>query len=285
MENTLFYEDLVESERILYTPSLFAKSSLLHLQEIGKLRAQKQHTSQRAHLASYLFFTVLSGFGTLEYNHKLYYLNPGDCVFIDCRNPYAHRTSQNLWTLQWIHFDGPFLANVYEKYMERGGQPVFHPADSASFLEIWQVLYDTAVSVDYIRDMRINEYLNCILTLLMKESWNPEVKRINTKKQNLLEIRNYLDLHYTEKVSLDTLAETFFINKFYLTRIFKEQFGISITNYLLQKRITHAKHLLRFTDKTVEAIGFECGMGAVHYFSKTFKRIEGIPPGEYRRLW
>ena len=77
----------------------------------------------------------------------------------------------------------------------------------------------------------------------------------------------------------------FYINKFYLTRIFKEKFGVTLNNYLLQIRITHAKQLLRFTDKTVETIGVECGMGSVHYFSRMFKKIEGISPSEYRKIW
>ena len=65
------------------------------------------------------------------------------------------------------------------------------------------------------------------------------------------------------------------LNKFYLTRIFKEQFGTSINSYLIEKRITHAKQLLRFTDKSVESIGMECGMGAPYYFSRMFKNVEG----------
>lgn len=43
---------------------------------------------------------------------------------------YSHSTSDNLWSLQWCHFYAPFLPAVYGKYKERGGRPVFHPADS-----------------------------------------------------------------------------------------------------------------------------------------------------------
>lgn len=49
---------------------------------------------------------------------------------IDCRKAYSHSTSDNLWSLQWCHFYAPFLPAVYGKYKERGGRPVFHPADS-----------------------------------------------------------------------------------------------------------------------------------------------------------
>lgn len=285
METALFHGDLVESKRILYTPSNFAKVSLMHLQEIGELQAQKTHINKRNNLASYLFFIVLSGSGTLEYNQKIYSLSAGDCVFLDCHKMYSHQTSKNLWKLQWIHFYGPAMASIYEKYIERGGQPYFHPKNLSAFQSVWEKIYHLAESSDYIRDMRINENLTSLLTLLMEESWHPDNRRTSSKKQNLLEIKDYLDKHYEEKITLDDLSSRFFINKFYLTRIFKIQFGVSVNNYILQIRISHAKQLLRFTNKTVESIGIECGLGAVPYFSRMFKKVEGISPSEYRKRW
>lgn len=119
----------------------------------------------------------------------------------------------------------------------------------------------------------------------MEESWHPDNQHTGTKKQNLLDLKNYLDKNYSQKITLDDLSGRFLINKFYLTRIFKAQFGVSVNNYLLQKRITHAKQLLRFTDQTVEEIGAECGMGDLYYFSRMFKKVEGISPSEYRKKW
>lgn len=75
----------VTSSRILYTPSTFARTSLLHLQEVGSLQAIHPHTSTRTNLTSFLCFVVLSGNGTLTYEGTTYELSAGDCVFIDCR--------------------------------------------------------------------------------------------------------------------------------------------------------------------------------------------------------
>jgi len=77
----------------------------------------------------------------------------------------------------------------------------------------------------------------------------------------------------------------FYINKYYLTKVFKEQYGQSITAYLLNLRITKAKQHLRFSEKSVEEIGMEVGLGAPHYFSQTFKSVEGVPPSTYRKQW
>ena len=108
----------VSSSRIIYTPSTFARTSLLHLQEVGSLQAVHPHVSQREDLVSFLCFIVLSGEGELSYEEKTYQLGQGDCVFIDCRKAYSHSTSDNLWSLQWCHFYAPSLPAVYEKYKE-----------------------------------------------------------------------------------------------------------------------------------------------------------------------
>lgn len=286
METPLFYGDLVTTKRIIYTPSVFAKTNLLHLQEIGELTAQKPHKSKRANLSSYLFFIVVRGTGVLEYDGVHYDLKGGDCVFVDCRKPYYHETSEDLWTLKWVHFYGPNLHGIYQKYIERGGQPCFHPADLSGYERLLAMLYKIASSSSYIKDMQIYEKLAGLLTLVMEESWNPELnQRSATKKLDLQSIKEYLDQHYQEKISLDELSNLFFINKFYLTRIFKEQFGFSVNNYLTQVRITHAKQLLRFSDLSIERVGTLCGLGDANYFSRVFKKVEGMSPGEYRRHW
>lgn len=286
MDTSLFSGNLVTSSRIICTPSVFAKTNMIYLQEIGELHAKQPHTSRRENLTSYLFFLVLSGSGTLEYDGSLYTLSKGDCVFLDCRKTYFHRSSENLWSLKWIHFYGSNMNGIYNKYTERGGLPCFHPQSFHAFEALWADLYLLASSDIHIRDMKIFEKLASLLSLLMEESWNPELNvKSSAKKQNLQNVKEYLEHHYNDKITLDALASNFYINKFYLTRIFKEQFGISINSYLQQIRITHAKQLLRFTDYTIEKIGSECGMKDANYFTRTFKKIEGISPTEYRKQW
>ena len=178
------------------------------------------------------------------------------------------------------------MTGIYEKYTERGGLACFRPQSLAPYQKILDSLCESAASSDYVRDMKIFEQLTALLSLLMQDSWHPgSTAKPTSRKYNLQQIKDYLDFHYPETIRLDDLAETFYINKFYLTRIFREQFGVSINAYLLSLRITHAKQLLRFTDFSIEKIGIQCGMKDANYFSRMFKKVEGISPGEYRRQW
>lgn len=286
MDNLFSNSSSVSSSRILYTTSPFARTSLIHLQEIGSLKALKPHTSRRSNLSSYLFFMVESGSGVLEYGGVNYDLHPGDCVFIDCKKPYSHTTdASNLWTLRWCHFYGPTMASIYNKYCERGGRPVFRPEDSAPFFSVLSGLVSVAKSSDYMRDMRINALLSELMVCIMSESWHPEDKALPNRKSSVLDVKQYLDDNYASRITLEELCSRFYISKYYLTHSFKEQFGLSITAYLQSVRITHAKQLLRFSHKTVEEIGYETGIGAPAYFSRVFKEVEGVSPSVYREQW
>lgn len=290
LQNLMTTTPSVSSDRILYTPSPFARSSLFYLQEVGTLRAIRPHTSTRSNLTSYLCFVVLRGSGCLKYGEETYELGEGDVVFIDCRSSYSHSTpavqdGMDLWNLQWVHFYGPSLTSIYLKYMERGGRPVFHPKDITPITSILTKLYQLASSSDYIRDMRINQALSELLTLLMEESWHPDTTKKTAKQAKVIEVKMYLEEHYMEKISLDVLAEQFFINKYYLSKLFKESYGMTINAYILSVRITRAKQLLRFSDRTIDEIGEKVGIADGNYFARVFKKIEGVTPSEYRKMW
>ena len=285
MPPSLFPETYTSSNRIIYTPSEFAKSSLLYLQETGELKAQRPHTKSRSGLDSYLFFIVLSGSGELQYNDITYTLKPNDCIFIDCKQPYAHITSDDLWKLKWVHFDGQSMPAVYNKYVSRGGEPAFSVEQPEQYINLLDDIFTIASSDDYIRDMKINEKLSSLLTLIMSKSWNPGKAQSAPKRSELSAIKAWLDNNYSTRVSLDELANQFYIDKYYLSKIFKEKYGITINTYVSQKRITAAKQLLRFSDKTIEQVGCEIGITDTNYFTRLFRKIEGITPGEYRKLW
>ena len=111
------------------------------------------------------------------------------------------------------------------------------------------------------------------------------MKRGTGREYSLQDIKSYLDENWQKKIALDELAEMFYINKYYLARLFKNQYGSSILNYVMDQRITQAKKMLRFTDKQIEVIGRDCGFDDANYFTRMFKKVEGNSPSEYRKLW
>ena len=285
--------DSVSSNRIIYTPSTFARSSLIHLQETGTLQATHPHKNERSGLSSCLFFTVLRGSGRLTYEGKEYDLASDDCVFIDCKKPYSHETGNNtdvekkneeLWSLQWCHFYGPNMGAIYRKYQERGGKPVFRTSQLNSYHDILDELYTIASSPDYVRDMRIHEKLSSLLILLMEDAWDDAQMQSTSDTLDIQAIKDYLDENFTKRISLDDLAGGFYLNKYYLMKLFKDRYGMTINAYLNQARITWVKQQLRFTDKTVETLAAELQIEPA-YLSRLFKKVEGVSPTSFRKSW
>ena len=103
------------------------------------------------------------------------------------------------------HFTVPLLCAIPSGCKMRNTRSVvvssymFHPDDLTPFTLLLTELYNLASSSDYIRDMRINEKLGSLLTLLMEQSWHPESVTVSRKRMELAAVKEYLDEHFTEK--------------------------------------------------------------------------------------
>lgn len=301
--STLFTNESVSSSRIIYTPSPFARSSLLFLQETGTLQAKRPHVSSRQNLQSYLFFVVLDGEGWLEYpaspghNGQHYELSKGSAVFIDCRKGYSQSSSESLWHLSWIHFNAASMPAIYNKYCERGGKCVFHLDDPAPFVSLLDDLYETANGSSFVRDVEINTLLSEMIGLLFQETVYEENEKpvgmntgantcgSNGERIDVSAIKSYIDTHYQEPLSLESLGERFYFSKHYIARAFKETFGMSVGSYITIVRVGRAKELLRFSDMSILEVGIASGYEDTNYFSRCFKKVEGCSPSEFRRNW
>jgi len=93
---------------------------------------------------------------------------------------------------------------------------------------------------------------------------------------------DYIDKHYREKISLVSLADLCGISPSYLSRLFKKVTGYKYAYYVNMVRIDHAKRLLTSTNKSVSDISLDLGFEDTGYFTKVFKKLEGVTPSHYR---
>ena len=93
-----------------------------------------------------------------------------------------------------------------------------------------------------------------------------------------------IDYDLTADLSLKKLALLLNINPSYLSTLFKKETGTTLTEYVNRKRIDHAILLLNTTDMQVQNIALYCGIPDVNYFTKTFKKLVGKTPKEYRLM-
>lgn len=100
----------------------------------------------------------------------------------------------------------------------------------------------------------------------------------------ILRAIDYIREHYQESVSLEEIAGTLDITPEYLSTLFNREMGENFSSFLKKFRISHAKRLLKETDKKIYEIASEVGYADPKYFNRVFKEVEGISPGDYRGL-
>ncbi len=101
--------------------------------------------------------------------------------------------------------------------------------------------------------------------------------------QKVHEVALYLQTHIHESVSLEELAQRFFMSRSYLTRSFRNVTGFSVVEYITYIRIQKAQQLLRESDRSITEIADLCGFGNITYFEKVFKTTTGHTPVQYRK--
>ena len=106
----------------------------------------------------------------------------------------------------------------------------------------------------------------------------------NERTTNLIkDITIYIEEHYSEKITLEMLANEASISVYYLSHIFRQHTNQTPIEYLNQYRLSTAANMLRTTDNSIMDISFECGFNNVSYFNRAFKAKYNMTPKEYRK--
>lgn len=101
-------------------------------------------------------------------------------------------------------------------------------------------------------------------------------------KKIIREIKQYLRTHYRENISLESLSAQFYMNPNYISQLFKNEVGITLTAHLNQIRMEMARHFLRDSQKRVNDVAALVGYQNAQNFSVAFKKAYGMTPREFR---
>lgn len=105
------------------------------------------------------------------------------------------------------------------------------------------------------------------------------------ENQNIAFIKQYIDEHWDQNLSLQMLAQMVYLHPDYVSKLFKQDYGINITKYINSVRVEHAKDLLISTDKKSQEIALSVGFESAIYFGRVFKQETGHTPMEFRQLY
>jgi two-component system response regulator YesN len=98
-------------------------------------------------------------------------------------------------------------------------------------------------------------------------------------------IKRWISANYNQHADLNTLAGMVYLTPSYLSKLFKQETGLTLTDYMIEIRIRKAKQLLKNApDLKIHEIGTEVGYPDPAYFNKLFKKVVGVTPNEYKRI-
>ena len=97
-----------------------------------------------------------------------------------------------------------------------------------------------------------------------------------------LDVANYVRHHLSEPISVEKMAEEFFLSRPYLSARFRQETGQTLTDFILREKTEEAKRLLRYSEKSLSAVSAYLGFSSHSHFARVFKQYAGMTPGEYR---
>lgn len=241
------------------------------------------HSSPHTHYCTEIFY-VTEGTGQFQIEDKIYPVCAHDLIIV---NPNVSHTelSHNANPLAYIvlGLEDVELTSTEEK------DTSFCIINLKEIKEIVRFYFDQIIKEmkETSPDSQIlcrNLTENLIIHLSRQADFAVTLAPIQKRNPRVcITVRQYIDNHFKENITLDMLAELSHVSKYHMVHVFTEEYEISPINYLIYKRIEEGKKLLQTTDYSLALIGRTLGFSSPSYFSQAFKKQVHCTPMEYRK--
>jgi len=126
------------------------------------------------------------------------------------------------------------------------------------------------------------EFLSLIYLYRSKNVYHNHVDFDNITSK-IYNITAYIHSNFTEELSLNTIADQFYISSYYLSHQFKKVTNFTLTEYIQLTRIRNAQTMLLSTNDPITDIAFACGFNSFSQFNRAFNNFVGVSPSKFRK--
>jgi len=134
-------------------------------------------------------------------------------------------------------------------------------------------------------EILVKSYLQKFFVLLYRNSSDVfPLRTYNSSMETVFNVQKYIEENCTEEINLKKLSELFYIDMYYLSRLFKETTGFKFKEYLILQRISRAKDRLFYANDSITKVCMDSGFNNVNHFIRIFKKYTGTTPHKYRLM-
>lgn len=239
---------------------------------------------------------VLSGSGRYRIEERCYHVVEGDLIIINPgmkHQALLSEVSEMPTTEFFVGFSDIQLGNLPPNYLPLPGDGhILHTKG-----ELRQKLFKICSSMEAEnavckqgRYFMLKAYLMQMLLLVLREQCEPMERPTGcsfdsvNKKYVVEQMVNYFEDHYSEKISLDQIAENMYLSPFYISKIFKSETGDTPIRHLINIRLEKAKELLeKGWGGSIQEVAASVGYDDAYHFSKLFKKHYGLSPSQVKK--
>ncbi|SEM17037.1 AraC-type DNA-binding protein [Paenibacillus sp. cl141a] len=259
----------------------------LHVRFAGESQTLPEHALGPKIFDHYLLHVIESGHGAFRTETDRYQLGPGDCFLIHPGQivSYVSDASQP-WRYRWVAFDGEHADEEISRLGLTPEKPVLHLVENNPIPGYVSLIQGHFQSREESSHMAAIGYLHLIWAEIMNQSDRPSRLTLSEPQvqRTVKQMINYMASQYAHPVSIEQMCTSLGYNRAYLSRIFKQETGMTPITYLLKLRIDQSKRLLRERpDLSIEQVSASVGLTDPLYFSRQFKRLVGRSPSRYRK--
>ena len=248
------------------------------------------------HTAMEIIFTLENTY-TIEAHQQKYVMEPGDIAIIPSGT--VHSISSPEKGCRFVFMFEPNLFSQLPGFnyvlslipqpvlINYDTNPQLYRAETALLWELVEHYWGNGLT----KDLNIFSTMIRFFSTFGEHTANVIPPTINNSSKagslvsRLSMVLDYLDTHYSEYITLVEAANIACFSKFYFTRLFKQYSNQTFYDYLSTKRIKAAEQMLIIPNLPITEISLKAGFSSLSSFNRTFKRLKGCSPSEYRSLY
>lgn len=260
-------------------------NSNLNIDECGIQVYSSDESYQYRVYQNFVLHYIDQGEGFLEINNIKYHLKKGDGYIIQkSQDVYYYPNKNNPWTTYWVGLSGSELYDALSK-TSLLVHPYTHFADNGQSQKIIKNICHTTLNQEYLLPSEF-WYRSQIYLLLhqLTTEFSTYYPSDITPYTNSSEIAyNYITNNYMNDISIADIAQFMGVSRSYLYKLFKQNYGMSPQQFLINKRLSISASLLQTTRLSISQISYLVGFKDPLYFSKIFSKSYHVAPSIFRK--